>query len=211
MTTGIGAVAAGMPLASPDERRRVTIPPLNRLPKPIFEDLHIIDMVPFHRSPYNDALHRFGHVKPRASTRSVQEANAAFMTPLYQIAAVVTCQIVQNEQHAQGRIHPIKLPGFGKRVPILPPSPFWNQFWSGWALLEDGCQLTFEPGMQKSIRTLIDWFSSQFPGGRSQQRQQLAGLATNILMILGRRLSLWLKAETGMRNGLIRTRFIFTP
>ena len=82
MTTRIGPVAAGMPLASPDERRRVTIPPLDSIPKPIFEDLHIIDMVPFHRSADENALHRFGHVEPGARTRRVQEPNAAFMTPM---------------------------------------------------------------------------------------------------------------------------------
>ncbi len=42
MTTCIGTVAAGMPLASPDERYGMTIPPLDGLLKPVFEDLHII-------------------------------------------------------------------------------------------------------------------------------------------------------------------------
>src|SRR5512135_1697577 len=103
MTTGIGPVAACMPLASPDKRRRVTIPPFDSIPKPIFEDLHIINMMPFHRSSDENALHRFGHVKPRASTRGVQEANAVFMTPTHKIVTVMARQIVQNEQHAQGR------------------------------------------------------------------------------------------------------------
>jgi hypothetical protein len=123
----------------------------------------------------------------------------------------MACQIIQNEQHAQGRVHPIQVLGGWKWVPILPPPPFWNLLWSGWTLLEDGCQFTFEPGMQNGIRTLIDRFRSQFPGGWSKQRQQFAGLATNVLMILARRHFLWLPRRTGMRNGLIGTCLIFTP
>src|SRR5216684_3628839 len=102
MTTRIGAIAACMPLASPDEGSRMTIPSLDGIPKPIFEDLHIIDMVSLQRSADENALHRFGHVEPRASTRGVQEPNAVFTTPTHQIAAVMACQIIQNEQHAQG-------------------------------------------------------------------------------------------------------------
>ena len=47
MTACSSTVAAGMPLASPDKRRGMTIPPLDCLPKPVFEDLHIIHMVSF--------------------------------------------------------------------------------------------------------------------------------------------------------------------
>src|SRR5215467_393519 len=184
MTARIDPVAACMAFASPDKRRRVTIPPLDGIPKPIFEDLHIINMMPFHRSADENPLHRFSHVKPRASTWRVQEANAAFMTPTHKIVTVMAGQIVQNEQHAQGRIHPIQLRGRRKRIPILPAPPFWDLFWSGWTRLENGSQFLLEPGMQDGIRTLIDGFSSQFPGSWPKQRQQFTGLATNVLMIL---------------------------
>jgi hypothetical protein len=123
----------------------------------------------------------------------------------------MACQIIQNEQHAQGRVHPIQLLGGGKRVPILPPSPFRDLFWSGWTCLEKSGKFLLEPGVQNGIRALIDWVRSQFTGGGSKQGQQFTGLATNILMILVRRHALWLKSVTGMRNGLIRTRLIFTP
>src|SRR2546421_8854806 len=143
MTPGIRPVSACMPLASPDERRRVTIPPLDGVSEPIFKDLYIIDMMPLHRSADENPLHRFGHIQPGASTWSVQEANAAFMTPMHKIVTVMARQIVQNEQHAQGRIHPIELLGGWKRVPLLPSSPFWNLLWSGRTLFEDACQLPF--------------------------------------------------------------------
>src|SRR6266496_1962091 len=138
MTTSIGPVATSMPLAAPDERRRMTIPPLDGVPKPVFEDLHIIDMMSLQGSPDDNPLHRFGHVEPGAGTRRVQEPNAVFPTPLHQIATVMSCQIIQNEQHAQGRVHAIQLLRCRKRVPILPPSPFWDLFWRGWTRLENG-------------------------------------------------------------------------
>src|SRR5947209_1579400 len=59
MTTGISAVAARMPLASPDERRWVTIPSLDGVAEPVFEDLHIIDVVSLQGSPDDNALHGF--------------------------------------------------------------------------------------------------------------------------------------------------------
>src|SRR6266581_2839655 len=126
-------------------------------------------------------------------------------------STVMSCQIIQNEQHAQGRVHAIQLLRCRKRVPILPPSPFWDLFWREWTRLENGGKFLLQPGVQDGVRALINGFSSQFPGSWSKQCQHLTGLATNVLMILGRRHSLWLPRRTGMRNGLIRTCLIFTP
>src|SRR6266568_807231 len=184
MATRIGPVATCMPLASPDEGSGMPVPPLDGVSKPIFEDLHIIDMVSLQGPSDNDPLYGFSHIEPRASTGRVQKPNAAFMAPTDQSATVMARQIIQNEQHAQGRVHPIQLLGGWKRVPILPPAPVWNLFWRGWTLLENGGKFVLEPGMQNGIRTLIDWFRSQFTSGRSKQRQHFAGLATNILVIL---------------------------
>src|SRR5437764_11072735 len=155
MATRIGSVATCMPLASPAEGSGMTVPPLDGVDKPIFEDLHIIDMVSLQGPPDNDPLDGFSHIEPRASTRRVQQPNAAFMAPPDQIATVMTRQIIQNEQHAQGRVHPIQLLSGGKRIPLLPSPPFWDFFWSRWALLEDGLQFPFEPGMQDGIRARI--------------------------------------------------------
>src|SRR5229473_1042844 len=147
MTTRISPVSAGVALPSPNEGGGMPIPSLDRLPKPVFEDLHIIDVVPFQSSADNDPLHRFGHVEPRSCTRRVQESNAVFMTPTHQIATVVAGQIIQDEQHAQRRIEAIQLLGCGKRIPILPAPPFWDQLRSGWTTLEDGGQFAYQPGM----------------------------------------------------------------
>src|SRR5205085_1070296 len=104
-------------LASPQKRSRMTIPALDGVPKPVFENLHIIDMLSLQRSADDDALHRFGHVEPGASTRGVQKSNAAFMTPAYEIPTVMACQIVQDEQHTQRRVEAIQLLGSRKWVP----------------------------------------------------------------------------------------------
>src|SRR6266705_4558885 len=183
MATRIGPVATCMPLASPDEGSGMPVPPLDGVSKPIFEDLHIIDMVSLQGPSDNDPLYGFSHIEPRASTGRVQKPNAAFMAPTDQIATVMARQIIQNEQHAQGRVHPIQLLGGWKRIPILPSPPFWDFFWSRWTLLEDGGKLVLEPGMQDRIRARIDWFGLQLPSGRSKQCQQFAGVATNVLMI----------------------------
>src|SRR5712691_8443129 len=109
MTTRVSPVAAGVALPSPNERGGMTIPALDRLPKPVFEDLHIIDVVPLQSSPDNDPLHGFGHVEPGTRTGRVPESHAVFMTPTHQIATVVAGQVIQDEQHTQRRVETIQL------------------------------------------------------------------------------------------------------
>jgi hypothetical protein len=71
MTACSSAISAGMALASPEKRSWLAIPSLNRLPKPVFEDLYIIDMMSLYRSPDDDALHGFGPIEPGSSTRGL--------------------------------------------------------------------------------------------------------------------------------------------
>jgi hypothetical protein len=189
----------------------MTIPSLNGLGQPIFEDLHIIDMMSLQGSSDNDPLHRFSHIEPGASTGRVQKPNAAFMAPTHQIATGMSCQIIQDEQHAQRRIHLVQLLCCGKRVPLLPAPPVGDQFWSGWTSLENGSQFAHEPGMQDGIGALIDRFSPQFTSSWPKQRQEFARLATNILVILGRRPALQLKSVARVRNGLIWPCLILAP
>src|SRR5579875_686797 len=102
MPTGVGAVAASMAFASPDERRRMAIPALDSVTKPVFENLHIVDMMSLQRSANDDALHRFGHVEPGAGTRRIQESNAAFMAPAHEIATRMSGQIIQKSNMRKG-------------------------------------------------------------------------------------------------------------
>lgn len=146
MTTGIGTVAAGMSLASPEEGGGVPIPALAGVPQPVFEDLDSIDLVALQGSADQNPWHRFGHIEPRARTGGVQEANSAFLAPFHPIATVMACQIIQNEQPTQGRVPPIQLLGGRKPVPIVPAPPLWNYCWGRWTVLEDGSQLALEPG-----------------------------------------------------------------
>src|SRR5712692_7890139 len=78
---------------------------------------------------------------------SQEPAQGVFKTPTHQIATVVTSQVIQDEQHTQRRVEAIQLLGCGKRVPILPAPPFWDQLRSGRTTLEDGGQFAYQPGM----------------------------------------------------------------
>src|SRR5258708_14313689 len=62
MTARIGPVTACMSLASPEKGGPMPIPSLDGGASPVFEDLHIIDMVSLQRSADEHALHRFSHV-----------------------------------------------------------------------------------------------------------------------------------------------------
>jgi hypothetical protein len=55
-----------MPLVAPDEGSSMAIPGVNGVTEPVFEDLHVIDMLTSQRPSFDDALHRFGHVEPGA-------------------------------------------------------------------------------------------------------------------------------------------------
>ena len=50
------------------------IPSLDGLPKPVFEDLHVVDMMPLHGSPDDDALHRFGQYSGQEPAQGVYKS-----------------------------------------------------------------------------------------------------------------------------------------
>jgi len=58
-----------MPLATPDKGGGMSVPALNRVTEPVFEDLHIVDVMTCQRSPLDDALDRLCHVEPGARVR----------------------------------------------------------------------------------------------------------------------------------------------
>ncbi len=189
----------------------MTIPPLNRAGEPIFEDLHIVDMVAFERSPHDDPLHRFSHVEPRTGIGCVQQTNAVLGTPLGEVMATVSHQIVQDQKYANGRKPGVELVSRGVKIPVLPATSFLHFIRDRWTLLEKGRQFLFEPGMQNGIRALIDRLSTQFSCDGSEQGHEFRRLAANILVILERWLSLWPPRCTRKRNGLIGSSLIFAP
>src|SRR5579884_1623043 len=172
MATCIGSITASVAFASPNEGRRVPIPAFNGLAKPLFEQFHIIDMMPLERSSLDDALHGLSHIEPGASVRRAEEHNALLSTPLGDAWALVSGQIIPDQQHPHWRQKPIQLLGCGVDIPILPASSLWNDFWSWWALLQNRREVLFEPGMQDGVGRMVYWFGSQFSGGRPNQSEQ---------------------------------------
>src|SRR6266699_5542433 len=137
MATSVGPITASVPFASPDESGGMSVPSRNGLPKPVFKNFHIIDMIPLQCSPLDDALDRLCHVEPGACMGGGEEENAMLGTPLGQAWTLVPCQVIPDQQHPDWRQKPVQLLGCGIDVPILPAASFGNHRRRGWTLLYD--------------------------------------------------------------------------
>ena len=86
----------------------MSIPGVNGVAEPVFEDLHVIDMLTRQRPCFDDALHRFGHVEPGASIGRREQQDAVLGTPLHKTeAAMATCGIrppVEAFENTQSRL-----------------------------------------------------------------------------------------------------------
>jgi hypothetical protein len=85
-----------MAFAAPDERRRVPIPALDRVGKPLLEHLDVGGVLTRKRSPLENALQRLGHVEPGASGGRPEQEDVMFRTPLHETVALMPCEIVQE-------------------------------------------------------------------------------------------------------------------
>ena len=103
-----GPVATSMPLAAPYEGSRMAIPGDNGVTEPVFEDLHVINMLTSQLPSFDDALHRFGHVEPGAGVGRREQQDAVLGTPLHKtVAAMATCGIrppVEAFENTQSRL-----------------------------------------------------------------------------------------------------------
>src|SRR5215469_2040674 len=120
MTTRIGSISPGMTLATPEKRSGLAVPPGNGVGQPLFEHLDIVDVMALQCTPDNDALHGFSHVEPGTRIGCVQQTNTMLGTPLRQVATAVSHEIVQDQQHANGREPAIELISRWVEIPILP-------------------------------------------------------------------------------------------
>jgi hypothetical protein len=140
-----------------------------------------------------------------------EQENAVLRTPLHETVALVPRQIVQDEQHAHWWEKAIQLLGGRIDVPVLPASSLRHHFWGCRTLLEDGFQLTFEPGMQHRIRAVLHCLGTDFTSRGSQQGEQFGRLASHILVRPTRGLTFGLPRGARLRDTLIGTAFIFAP
>ena len=72
-----------MAFASPDERRRMPIPALDRLGEPPLERLSVSGVLTGQRSPLDDTLQRLSHVEPGTSGRRPEQEDAMLSAPLH--------------------------------------------------------------------------------------------------------------------------------
>src|SRR5258708_38905657 len=124
MATRIRPITAGVAFASPDEGRGMSVPAFNRVTEPIFEDLHIVDVMTRQRPSLDNALDRLGHVEPGACVRRGKQQDPMFSTPLRHARALVPSEILPDQQYSDWREKPIQLLGCWVDVPILPASSF---------------------------------------------------------------------------------------
>src|ERR1700676_2991920 len=171
MPTSVGSITTGMAFASPNEGSWMSIPSFNGVPEPVFEDLHIIDVIPCQGSLLDDPLHGLSHVEPGASIGSGEQENAMLGTPLGQAWTLVSGQIIPDQEHPDWREKSVQLVRCWIDVPILPASSFWNHLGSWWALFQNCQEVFLEPGMQNRIGGMLYGFGSQFSSSRTKQRE----------------------------------------
>jgi hypothetical protein len=116
-------------------------------------------------------------LRKAAGSRGVQQADPSFKAALDQLMPAVAHQVIQNEQQPNGWEEAMQLIGAGKRVPVLPPAPFWNLCASRWTRLENGLQFLLERGDAGShccsdqplwlsvLRSLAQTGSGRWPSG----------------------------------------------
>ena len=115
------ALAAGGPSPAPDEGCRRRVPSL-RGGFQIDDDLvHRCRMLPGEPALLEDALHRLGHVEPRAAQGGVERHDAVVEQPAHEARGLVPGEIIQNQQHPQRRqLSPQREALRQARLPALP-------------------------------------------------------------------------------------------
>jgi hypothetical protein len=167
-------LAPELALAGPDERRGVGVPATRGRFEPV-DDVHRRSRGPAgERTADKDALYGFGHVQPGAAERGVQWHDAVGDQPENQARGLVAGQVVQDQQHPQGR----QTFGQGERdgEPFLPALPGRTTLGLGldWRLgprREDRRQFSLQPGVQHLVGGTRDALDADLARGRVKQGQ----------------------------------------
>ncbi len=69
----------------------------------------IVDVLALQGPSLDDALHRPHHVEPGGGTRGREQEDAVLSTPLHEVAAAMTRQVIPDEQHPHQRKKAIQL------------------------------------------------------------------------------------------------------
>ncbi len=111
-------------------------------------------------------------------------------------------RLSQIKSRSFGREKAIQLFGGWRAVPIRPSTTNGNCFRGRRTLLQDGSEFSFQPGMQKSVSTLLYSFGASLSSGRPKQGKQLCSLSWQVLVGLACRLIFSLPGPTRLRDGL---------
>src|ERR1700694_2102966 len=105
--------------------------------------------------------------------------------PLNQCSALVTSQIVHDQQQSQGWQDGAQR-GLDSEagLPVSPGGAVgcrWQQ-WGWWQDVQNQKQWLFEPGVQHRIRAIPYTFDSHCAGAGMEQREQFGGTVSQVLV-----------------------------
>src|SRR5271157_3183581 len=87
-------------LTIPHKRRGFFVPPFHGLLQPVDDLLGALRMLAGQSAGHNDALHRLGHVEPRAAHRRVERHHPMCKEPAHQVMRHMPGQVIQDQDDA---------------------------------------------------------------------------------------------------------------
>lgn len=212
--TSTAPLASELAFAAPDERCRIGIPAARGLFEPAHDVCWRVRRLPFEGTADEDALDGLGHVQPGATQRRVQGHDPVRDQPEDERGGLVAAQIVEHQEHPQGWQLVRQRERDGEAG--LPPLPRGAALLLGlgWRLRQcrqDSRQLGLEPGVQDRVRRARDTFDAHLSGGRVKQGQQFGGAVADVLVRIAGRAGRRAPPCAGLRDRLIRPRFVLGP
>ena len=205
-------MSAGGAFVAPDERRGSGIPPLDRRFQPGDDLLGRLRVVPFERSPFEDALDGLGHIEPAARERRIEHHDAVGEQPEHQLRGVVARQVVPDEQEAQRR--QLGRQGDPDVQSLLPACPLRAVgHWIGHRRRlgqgrEPGRHRLLEPGVQDAIGASPHALGVHLARRGAQEGQELGCPCAQVFVRLARGMACGLPADPRGGHGLERARLI---
>lgn len=208
------ALASEEALTTPDEGCGVGIPAACRGFEPVDDVVGGGWGLSIKGAADEDALDRLGHVQPGATERGVQRHDAMLDQPEDKARGLVAGQVVEDQQHPQGREVLRESEPDGE--PCLPAFPGGASLRFGlvWRLRErreDGCQFGLKPGVEHRVGTARDALDANQSGRRMEQGQQLGGAMAEMLVGVAFRTGLWPPARSGLGDRLVRAGLVLGP
>jgi len=204
----------GLSLATPEKRRRLTVPATSGRLQPLDNLLWRLRMLAIQGPALADPLHGFRHVQPRAAQRGIERHDAMREQPQHEGSRGMPGEIVEHQEHPQRR----QLPGQGDpdREPGLPLLPAASILlgWEDWRLGQrgqDGRQLGLQPGMEHSVGGASYPLDPHGTAGGMEQRQLLSGSLADVLVRVVDGRAGWMPVLARIGQRLVRTGLVFRP